>query len=118
MSDLSGSIFLFSLSLGGNVTENYVPGNMILPTPFLRPNVPPPPQPSVPIVNGLDSVNSSFESLQISIEKQLPPEHLRTRRLQEKPDQIQFLHNVHFPERHQGPSLGQGLVCFIKHISL
>ena len=104
---------VFILLIGGNISDNYVPGNVISASPFLRPNLPPPlppPQPGVPAVNGMDCVNNAFDSLQMSIEKQLPPEHLRARRLQEKSEQIQFLHNVHFPERHQGPSVNQGLV--------
>lgn len=41
----------------------------------------------------------------------MPANHLGARRQHDKAEQIQFLQNVHFPERQQNHAVTQGMVC-------
>ncbi|XP_066992775.2 probable helicase with zinc finger domain isoform X2 [Anabrus simplex] len=81
-----------------NSADSYVPGGVLSPPSFLQPNLPV----GDPVPFGMQNHGM----------KQNAAEHLGARRglsiPQDKADQIQFLHNVHFPERHLAATLAKG----------
>jgi hypothetical protein len=105
--------FLFICFVGGNLPDSYVPGGVISPASFLKPNLPPQ---SGQNLTAVDSLRNTFVSLQGSGDKHLTAGHIGARRQHDKSEQIQFLQNVHFPERQQNQTVAQEVVCIKKQI--
>ncbi|XP_069701486.1 probable helicase with zinc finger domain isoform X2 [Periplaneta americana] len=89
-------------SPGSSLPDSYVPGGVISPASFLRPNLP-------SNISNLETMNNTFIALQGPAEKHLPNDHMTSRRQHDKSEQIQFLQNVHFPERIQSQAISQPL---------
>jgi hypothetical protein len=99
--------------VGSNLPDSYVPGGVISPASFLQSNFPPQTDPKV---TALDSIRNTFVSLQGSGNKHITAHHMGARRQHDKAEQIQFLQNVHFPERQQNQAVTQGAVCLKKQV--
>lgn len=105
--------FMLIFFVGCNLPDSYVPGGVISPASFLKPNLPPQAGQNLTAV---DSLRNTFISLQGSGDKHLTVDHIGARRQHEKSEQIQFLQNVHFPERHQNHLVAQEVVCIKKQM--
>jgi len=90
-----------------------VPGGVISPASFLQPNLPP--QSGLNVTTS-DSLNNAVVSIQGSGDKHLAGDHTGIRRQHDKSEHIQFLQNVHFPERHRSQAVTQGVVCPNKNV--
>ena len=103
------SFYLFFICFVGSIVpDSYVPGGVISPAPFPQPDLPPPTDPNL---TTLDTLRNTLVSFQSSGNRTVPANHVGARRQHDKSEQIQFLQNVHFPERHQNQTVPHGAVC-------
>jgi hypothetical protein len=103
------SFYLFIICFVGSIVpDSYVPGGVISPASFLQPELPAQTDQNL---TTLDTHRNTFVSFQGSGNRNLPANHIGARRQHDKSAEIQFLQNVHFPERHQSQAVSQGAVC-------
>lgn len=94
--------------VGSIIPDSYVPGGVISPASFLQPDLPPQTDPNSVTQ---DTLRNTSVSHQGSGNKNPAANHVGARWQHDKSEQIQFLQNVHFPERHQNQAATQAVVC-------